>query len=109
MSIQTLKTINPIADALRPNNFHIRLTVPPKLERLLQQKKIGLSFYERNIAGTLEDAKSEAEKPSPNFLKLFKKKRSSGSRGRIRLCVPSLLLVFPMGLNGIMLFNEILK
>jgi len=68
MSIQTLKTINPIADALRPNNFHIRLTVPPKLERLLQQKKIGLSFYERNIAGTLEDAKSEAEKAIAKFL-----------------------------------------
>jgi len=66
--IQTLKTINPIADAMRPNNFHIKLTVPPKLERLLEQKKIGLSFYERNIAGTLEDAKSEAEKAIAKFL-----------------------------------------
>jgi len=66
--IQTLKTINPIADSMRPNNFHIKLTVPPKLERLLEQKKIGLSFYERNIAGTLEDAKSAAEKAIAKFL-----------------------------------------
>jgi len=67
-SIKKLKTINPIEDVMRPNNFLIRLTVPPKLERLLEQKKIGLSFYERNIAGTLEDAKSEAEKAIAKFL-----------------------------------------
>jgi len=70
--IQTLKTINPIEDAMRPNNFHIKLTVPPELERILEQKKIGLSFYERNIAGTLEDAKTDAEKVIAKFLEAVK-------------------------------------
>jgi len=68
MCFKTLKTINPIEDSMRPNNFHIRLSVPPELERLLEHKRINLSFYERDIAGTLDDAKTDAEKVLSKFL-----------------------------------------
>jgi len=67
-SIKKLKTINPIEDAMRPNNFHIRLTVPPELERILVHKRINLSFYERDMAGTLDDAKIDAERILAKFL-----------------------------------------
>ena len=66
--IQTLKTINPIEDSMRPNNFHIRITVPPELERILEQKKIGLSYYKRDIAGTLEEARTDAKRIIAKFL-----------------------------------------
>jgi len=60
MNLDLMKCVNPIEDPYRPNNFYIRIIAPPAFKTLLEQKKLGINYYRREISGTLMEAKEEA-------------------------------------------------